>query len=195
MGDDVTRKNAFDVNSICRSYPNLQALLGPNAAKAWDAVFRLRPDAMHRVIADIIKQEYARPGRVGQRPMPREEEVDVETLLYGETNERPITDALPELMGTTGMTIRDFAKKVHMSSTQVHRTVKGTYAPDADQLRRMARAVGKSPVYFPEYRKMMAVAAFVRLIEEHPEIATTIFARFVQVVQAPTRGGVAVGVA
>lgn len=188
----MTRKNAFDVNSICRAYPNLKALLGSNATNAWDAVFRLRPDAMYRVIADIIKQEYARPGRVGQRPMPREDEVDVRSLLYGETNERPITEVLPELMGVG---IREFAQKVRMSPTQMHRTIKGTYAPDADQLRRIAHAVGKSPVYFPEYRKMMALAAFVRLLEEHPEIATTIFARFVQVTQAPPRVGVAVGVA
>ena len=41
--------------------------------------------------------------------------------------------------------------------------------------------VGKPPVYFPEYRKAMVLAAMVNLMEERPGIATTLYKQYLDV--------------
>jgi transcriptional regulator with XRE-family HTH domain len=73
---------------------------------------------------------------------------------------------------------RAFAAKIHMSRTQVQRLLAGEYDPDVNQLRQIAAAVKKPPLFFVEYRKAMAVAAFVKLLEERPGIATTLYRQY-----------------
>jgi hypothetical protein len=161
-------------------YPSLRALTRPSgraSKNAWIAVFNARPDAMHSLLADFIKQVHAQPGRIGQRPMPREEEVDFHALLYGEDNEEPLTLVLPKLITISE---RAFVAKVHMSRTQFQRLLAGEYDPDVNELRQIAAAVKKPPLYFVEYRKAMAVAAFLNLLEERPGIATTLYRQYLE---------------
>jgi transcriptional regulator with XRE-family HTH domain len=162
-------------------YPSLQALTQPSgraSKKAWIAVFNARPDAMHSLLADFIKQVHATPGRIGQRPMPREQEVDFHSLVYGEENEEPLTVVLPRLITISE---RAFATKIHMSRTQVQRLLTGDYDPDVYQLCQIAAAVKKPPTFFVEYRKAMAVAAFLSLIDARPGIATTLYRQYLEV--------------
>lgn len=162
-------------------YPSLKHLGEPPTKageRAWVAVFNLRPDAMHALFADLIKQVHATPGRIGQRPMPKEEEVDFHALVYGEQNDMPLTEVLPKLVKVSE---RAFATKIHMSRAQYQRVLRGQYHPDANELRLIAAAVKKPPAYFVEYRKIMAMAAFVNLIESRPGIATMLYRDYLSV--------------
>lgn len=164
-----------------KEYPSLTHLSGPPtkaSRKAWVAVFNARPDAMHNLLADYIKQVYATPGRIGQRPMPKEESVDFQGLVYGENSEQPIHEALP---GLIRMSERAFCQKIHMSRTQFQRLLAGEYDPDISEIRIIADAVNKPPTFFMEYRKAMAIAAFINLIDERPGIATSLYRQYLEV--------------
>ena len=162
-------------------YPSLTHLAGPpsrSSKRAWVAVFYARPDAMHSLLADFIKQVHATPGRIGQRPMPREEQVDFQGLLYGEKNDLPMGEVLPKLVKVSE---RMFAIQAGISRGAYQRIVRGEHDPDVQEIRSIAHAVGKPPTYFIEYRKAMAVAAFINLIDERPGIAESLYRHWIQV--------------
>lgn len=171
----------MDPEEMVRKYPSLKFLAGPPGKatqRAWVAVFNARPDVMHNLLADFIKQAHAQPGRIGQRPMPKEEQVDFESLVYGEQNDLPMTEVLPKLMG---MSERNFSIYAKMSKTQFQRLLKGEYHPTVHEIRMIAEAVHKPATFFVEYRKAMAVAAFLNLIEERPQIATSLYKTYLEV--------------
>lgn len=164
-----------------QQYPSLSYLAGPTGRatkRAWVAVFNDRPDAMHSLLADYIKQVHARPGRIGQRPMPREEQVDFQGLVYGEMSELPLIEVLPKVITRSE---RAMCAAIHMSRAQYQRMLKGEYDPDVNELRALAGALGKPPTYFLEYRKAMAMAAFLNLLEERPGIATSLYRKYLEV--------------
>lgn len=165
-----------------RKFPSLVQLAGnppeQSLERAWVAVFNARPDAMHALLADFIKQVHARPGRIGQRPLPKESEVDLEALVYGEENDLPLIELIPKLRA--GAPERTFCQKISMSRAQFHRMMNGKYHPDVYELRRIATVLRKPPVYFVEYRKAMALAAVVNLFNERPGIATKLYRSYLQ---------------
>lgn len=174
------RNRGVPQEDLEREYPSLSYLTGPPGRatkRAWVAVFTERPDAMHSLLADFIKQVHAQPGRIGQRPMPKEEQVDLEALVYGEENDLPLTEVLPKLVRTSE---RAFCAQLHMSRSQYQRMLRGEYDPDVKELRLIAAAVKKPPTYFLEYRKAMAIAAFINLIDERPGIATTLYRKHIE---------------
>lgn len=143
------------------------------------AAFTEEPQSMYSILSDIIKLAHAKPGRVGQRPMPREEEVDLDALIHGQVSNEPLVDVLPKAMGD--MSERALARAVHMSKTQVQRMMSGEYEPDASQIRRIASAVNVPPTYFLEYRVMMVVSALHNIMNENPNVATALYRKYLTV--------------
>jgi hypothetical protein len=177
------RKNrGMPAEEMALQYPSLSYLAGPAGKateRAWVAVFNARPDAMHSLLADFIKQVHATPGRIGQRPMPKEEQVDFQHLVYGEEeNHLPLIEVLPKIMT---MSERAMCSRINMSKTQWRRVVAGEYDPNVNELREIAKALRKPPTFFVEYRKAMAVAAFLNLLEERPGIATLLYRKYLEV--------------
>lgn len=159
-------------------YPSLRSLVGPQqTCDDWDALFSTAPDGMFRIFADIIKSEYAIKGRVGQRPMPREEEVNVRQFLADDYTDLPMSDALPKLIRVSR---RAFASKVGMSWTQFRRVLRGDVIPDPSQMRRIAKAANVSPLYFVEYRRMMILTALANLFEDNAELMNSLCTRYVR---------------
>lgn len=162
-------------------YPSLTHLAGPASIanrRAWVAVFNAHPDAMHQLLADYIKHAHARPGRIGQRPMPREEEVDLDALIYGEENELPLAEVLVKQVAVSE---RMFCVQSGISRSQYQRILAGQYEPTVHEMRMLAKAIKKPPTYFIEYRKAMAIAAFINLVNERPAVATTIYRNYLEV--------------
>jgi hypothetical protein len=176
-----TRKEAMPDSEVIERWPSLKTLAGPTeraSEHAWVAVFSHKPEVMHRVLRELIKQVYAKPGRTGQRPMPREEEVDFWGLLHGEQTDLSIREVLPKV---TKLSERQITSKIAMSRSQYQRMMKGEYEPTAFEIREIARIVGKSPTFFVEYRKMMAVSAFINLINDRPGIASNLYRHYLEV--------------
>lgn len=175
------KKSGMSPEEMVRTYPSLKSLAGPPGKatqKAWVAVFTARPDVMHNLLADFIKQAHAQPGRIGQRPMPKEEQVDFEGLVYGEQNELPLIEVLPKLITTSE---RAFCQRIHMSRRTFGRMMQGQHDPDVNEIRTIAKALKKPPTFFVEYRKAMVVSAFLNLIEDRPGIATTLYRQYLEV--------------
>lgn len=170
------RTPALTDDELHRRYPSLEHLASrppeESSQRAWVAVFNARPDAMHALLADWIKQVNAQPGRIGQRPMPKEADVDLQGLIYGEDNDLPLIELLPKMMRVSE---RLFCSQISMSRAQFRRLLAGDYHPDVYEVRRIAGVLGKPPVFFVEYRKAMALAAIVNLLNERPGVATKLY--------------------
>lgn len=172
-------------------YPSVSVLAGPPGAatrKAWVAVFSARPDVMQSLLTDFIKQAYAQPGRTGQRPMPKEEEVDFQSLIYGgDFTDQPLAKALGKLVkrrrgrSSERAFVAENLVPAGISRSQYQRILAGEYEPNAHEIRTLAKALGKMPTFFVEYRKMMAMAAFLNLINERPEVATMLYRTYLEV--------------
>jgi len=162
-------------------WPSLEQLAGDDrdaAEQAWAAVFSVRPEVMHRVLRELIKQVYAKPGRTGQRPMPREEEVDFWGLLHGEQTDLLMHEVLPKICK---LSERQMVSRIAMSRSQYQRLVKGEYEPTVFEIREIAKALGRPPTFFVEYRKIMAISAFVNMINERPGIAGALYRDYLAV--------------
>ena len=168
-------------------FPSLRTLTdapGRAVQNAWVATFNARPDAMQALLADYIKQVHAKPGRIGQRPMPKEADVDFNSLVYGEITDEPLVAVLPGLIAALPRHLRSeraFCAAISMSRPQYYRLNAGEYHPNVHELRLIAKALGKPPVYFVEYRMAMVVAAMVDLMEERPGIATSLYQNYLEV--------------
>jgi len=169
------------------TYPSLKSLSAPPGRAvegAWVATFSARPDAMQALLADYIKQVHTKPGRIGQRPMPKESDVDFQTLLYGEVSDEPMLAILPGLVKALPPHLRSertFSEAIHMSKTQYRRMMQGDYQPTVNEIRDIAKILGKPPVYFSEYRKAIVMAALLNLMEERPGIATKLYQQYIEV--------------
>ena len=174
---------AMPAEEVDTRFPSLRYLTGPAGkatTRSWIAAFNARPDAMTAILADFIKQTHAVPGRIGQRPMPKEAQVDFEGLVYGEENELPLTEVLPKLIKRLGFSDRTMSAKVLMSKTTYRRMLAGEYHPDVNELRIIATAVGKAPTFFVEYRNAMVIAAMHNMLIERPGIAATLYRQFLE---------------
>lgn len=184
----------YDIENLRETYPSLKKLaspLGVGQSKAWVAAFTHKPEALESMLSDLIKHAYAKPGRIGQRPMPREEEVNLDALLNGDYTEDPITIALPKLLKISD---RAFCAKLHISRRMYQRMFlpeghPDKYYPDAELLQRIANAVRKPPSFFLEYRLIAAQAAFIKLINDRPAIATKLYRDYIEIVQTSPLAG------
>lgn len=177
---------SYSVDELQEQYPSLKTLAAPTSKageRAWVAAFTHRPEALEGMLSDLIKQAYAKPGRIGQRPMPKEEEVNLEALLNGEYSEEPLAVILPRLVTISE---RAFVTKLRISRRMYQRIFlpdsdPQKYHPDMELIHRIAAAIGKPPSFFMEYRQIAAQAAFVKLINDRPVIATRLYRDYLEV--------------
>lgn len=184
---NAKRTTSYDVVALAGEFPSLRTLAAPPgkaAQRSWVAAFTERPEALEGILSDLIKQAYARPGRIGQRPMPKEEEVNLDALLHGEYTEEPLTDFLAREVPHGRHS--QFAARILMSRRTYQRmflpeTHAQRYWPTMGEVERMAEVFKKPPSYFLEYRLLAAQAAFLRLITDRPVIATRIYRDYLEV--------------
>lgn len=182
----VPKGPSYSIEDLQEKFPSLRTLAAPASKageRAWVAAFTHRPEALEGILSDLIKQAYAKPGRIGQRPMPKEEEVNLEALLSGEYSDEPLNVALPALIKISE---RAFCTKIKVSRRTYQRMMlddgnPDKHHPDMEILRRVATAVGKPASYFLEYRLIAAQAAFVQLITDRPVIATRLYREYLEV--------------
>lgn len=180
MATRTAKAPSYILEELHEKFPSLKTLAGPPSKaceRAWVAAFTHKPEALEGLLSDLIKQAYATPGRIGQRPMPREEDVNLEALIHGEYTDQPLQLSLPPLIRISE---RAFAMKLHMNRRTYQRMFLEDadplrYHPDMEIIRRIAQAVKKPASYFLEYRMMAAQAAFLQLITERPGIATRLY--------------------
>lgn len=178
-----SERSSVNIEDLYEDYPSLKKLAEPTgraarAAMTW--AFTERPEAMEDMLSDMIKQAHAKPGRIGQRPMPKEEEVNLDALLHGEFTDDPLHVSLPPLIRVSQ---RAFCTKIYMNRRLFQLLLlppsdPQKHWPDMYSLERIAKAVDKPPSFFMEWRQMAATAAFISMINERPGIATHLYKNF-----------------
>lgn len=145
--------------------------------ESWADRFGNDVELLGRVLRDILKLEQAVPGRPGPRPA-----LDVDDAqrrlaqLRGEDYTlKPFVSAVHDLKGS--LSIRQFAEKVHLDKSHIHRALTGKVEPDAFLCRMIAYAHGKHPSYFMEWRILYIVGAIVRRLEWSPESTVALYER------------------
>lgn len=174
------KRKAIDLEEMRGLYPSLKSLTDPAykaRAKAWTTAFTEKPEAVVDILQDLIKQAYAKPGRIGQRPMPHESQVNLDALIFGEYSELPINESLPPLVKVSG---REFARRINLNRRYYQMMLlpnnhPDKYHPDMYTIRKIADEVGKPPSYFLEWRIMSIHSALIALFTDNPGLATKLY--------------------
>lgn len=135
----------------------------------WEAVFRVDPMVMTRVINDMQKLEVASTGRPGKRPAVSGEDAMQYMKRYQNEDYTILEfkDAFGVLKGDRSF--RAMAHKCGLSLDMTQRLLDGRAKPSAETMEKIARAYKKHPSFFVEYRIAYVVAMLTYRMEAIPE--------------------------
>jgi lambda repressor-like predicted transcriptional regulator len=133
------------------------------------------PETLPQILRDILRLEQADPGRSGPRPAPDYEE-GLKTLrrINGEDYSTiPFHEAFQVL--ARGYSIRHLSRKTQLSFGALQRYLQGDRQPGMEEMARIARAFGKDPWYFAEYRLQFIVTSIVSKLATAPEATIVLY--------------------
>lgn len=128
-----------------------------------------------RIVRDILKLEQAVPGRPGPRPsLDKNAAIRRLHQLWGDDF---TILAFPEALRilTDNRSIRYVAGVTGLQKDHVHRLLRGDVQPDGYALRQCAKAFGKHPSYFLEWRILYITQALTARLEWSPETSIDLF--------------------
>lgn len=137
-------------------------------------------DTLGEVLRDILRLEQAEPGKSGPRPAP-ELRQGMKTLRKWKGDDHSI-ERFPEAFACLayGYSLTHLSRKVGISRSQVNRLLKGECDPTPHEMNLVARAFGKEPSYFLEFRSAMILAALGARLELVPEATIGLFRKVVK---------------
>lgn len=141
----------------------------------WNEVFRQDPTIMGRILNDIIKVEVAPAGRPGKRPsLDKGEAREIYARYKGED-----FAVVPFAKACTGLkrknSIRQFARKCNMSPSHAYRLLIGHKPPTIEDMEMVAKAYGKHPSYFHEWRMAYVCKVFIDRGDAVPEAGIVLY--------------------
>lgn len=146
----------------------------------WDRAFSDDVALMGRLIGDILKLEAAEPGKPGPRSsIEYAEGIDALRRLIGDDySMHPFPEAIRLLRA--GRSLRALSLKLDISKSQLVRLLDGVIQPTPDEMQRAAKAFGKHPSYFLEWRTMAVAEAIRRQLIELPEASVAAYRQLVR---------------
>lgn len=138
-------------------------------------------DTLGEVLRDILRLEQAEPGKSGPRPSP-EIRSGMKTLRKWRGDDHSI-ERFPAAFAVLarGYSLTHLSRKVGLSRSQTNRLLKGECDPTPHEMNLVARAFGKEPSYFLEFRSSMILAALGARLELVPEATIGLFRRVIKV--------------
>jgi plasmid maintenance system antidote protein VapI len=132
-------------------------------------------DSFGEIVRDILRLEQATPGKSGPRPSPdlREGMKSIRKLNGEDHTILRFNEAFKVL--AQGVSLTALARKTHLSRTQLHRLMHGECDPSPHELSQVAKAFGKEPSYFLEFRSAFILAALGARLELAPEATIGLF--------------------
>jgi transcriptional regulator with XRE-family HTH domain len=137
-------------------------------------------DTLGEVVRDILRIEQAVPGKSGPRPSPdvKEGMKSFRKLNGDDHTILPFSEAFKVLAGQQSRT--QLARKTGIARTQVHRLLHGDCDPSPQEINQIARAFGKEPSYFLEFRTAFIMAALGARLEMVPEATIGLYRKVVK---------------
>lgn len=155
------------VQAIKRRFPSIDRL-------DWEKAFRADPTLLGRVINDILKVDAAEPGKPGKRPAidPKNAEQRLRVLMGEDYTTLPFYEAFALMVGNRS--IRHIANKTGVNRNTIFFLKQGG-DPSADAMEKIAKAYGKSPEFFVEYRLMYITAILHSRMISNPESTINLY--------------------
>lgn len=182
----MSARQAVDWPETCRTtkeqfsdVPELMLLNDDDplvASPAWREAFA-QPEMFGRIMRDILQHganTRKGPGRKA-RLTTDEAAVELHRLLHGgdDFSTQPFVAALRVVIGATP--VMQIAEKADISSSRMYRLANGEQPPTSTDLEAIAKAVGKEPYYFQEYRVMTIMTYMQRQLTDSPETSMSLF--------------------
>lgn len=145
----------------------------------WNAILG-DMDTLGEVIRDILRLEQATPGKSGPRPSPEIKEgmKSIRKMNGDDHSVLRFNEAFAVLAG--GLSRTQLARKTGIARTQVHRLLRGECDPSPQEISQVAKAFGKEPAYFLEFRTAFIMAALGAKLEMAPEATIGLFRKVVK---------------
>lgn len=145
----------------------------------WYQAFIRNHELWVRIMQDIIKADQAEPGRDGPR---RSKNLDYDKglatyrrLVGQDYSLLPFGEAFDVL--SRGYSLSHLSRKVGIARSLVHRLLRGENEPTAEHMEAVAKAFGKHPSFFAEYRAAYITAMVHQRMEGNPETSIAIYRR------------------
>lgn len=146
----------------------------------WEAALSQNDDLFARIMRDIIKLDQREPGKAGPRSNNLDFDKGVATfrqLMGQDYSNLPFVESFIHLCN--GMSIRQIARKTHISTTEVMRLRKGERQPTEYDMRRIADGFNKHPSYFVEYRRAYIIDHLADALLKEPESTIAYYRKIV----------------
>lgn len=141
----------------------------------WDAAFRADVGLLGLIIKDVLKSDQSSLGRPGQRPTldPKRSVERYNQFIADDYSYLPIDETLTMLKGKRS--VRQLATKTGLDFNKIYRLLNGKIAPDVASMQAIAKAFGKHPSYFLEYRILYVMGAVEKNLTENPESSVSAY--------------------
>lgn len=151
----------------------------PSVKSDWNVILR-DDDVFGRLLRDILKIDQIDPGRAGPRPnLDYDRGMQSWRELTGEDFcQLPFPRAFKAI--TYKQSLTQVARKTGISRSRVDRLLKEQDRPTVDDMRQIAKAYGKKPAFFAEYRTEYIIASMVARLEYEYELTVTIYKKLLQ---------------
>jgi hypothetical protein len=133
------------------------------------------PETLPHILRDILRLDQADPGRSGPRPAPdyRKGLKTIRQMVGEDYSTLPFHQAFEVL--ARGYSVRHLARKTQLSSSAIQRYLQGDRQPGLDEMARIARAFGKQPWYFAEYRLDFIMTSIGSKLETAPDATVVLY--------------------
>lgn len=163
----------------------------PNIDKIdWRRTFDERPEVFAAILRDMLKVDAKEPGTPGPRPEiePAKGRKILSQWMGNDYALSPFPQAFGDLVmwrperngkrkGKIGLTT--IAKMVGIERSKVGRMLSGEIEPSAWEMEQIAKAFGKDPSYFVEWRTAFVVATLAKRMNDSPETTIGFYRRLV----------------
>jgi transcriptional regulator with XRE-family HTH domain len=143
------------------------------------------PELLGKFLHDLANIGWEKPVRRGQRArLARDEGLVRIAALFeggaslsglhaesaGEASMESFVDAFTELVAERGHSLSRIAELTGISRSEIHRLQRGERAPTGYDMECIARAYGKEPTFFVEYRVGLLTMALLERLQAAPEL-------------------------
>lgn len=147
------------------------------ASLDWSKVFSADPVVFGKIINDIIKADTSTPGKAGKRPS-----LDSDVADAGWTRLRDEDYALEPFVQVFNKmkehrSVSTLANKTGLNRSYVFKLLKGDAQPSVYDMQQIAKAFGKMPSFFMEYRVAYLCSLIVTQMDKHPEASIVYYTK------------------
>ena len=135
----------------------------------WKPVFLTDPALLGRVISDMLKMDLSESSRPGKQSKVDPEEARRRMRRYGRDDYTmlPFSESVSLLKGD--LSVRAYADKCGMHYSRLYTLLCDRGVPSLEEMQKVAKAHGKDPSFFLEYRIATIFACMAAGYREYPE--------------------------